>query len=183
MYVDADGSDLLSSREVSATYQTKPLIGNIALTYAFGFCQSPYFNDGTIHYKAHLSDLNIRNLYVTPGTIIGQPRFTLSYFNAQPDAYWSAMGAGALVTRPDGGWTENKGKAWWIRYADGRRPKVSGNPPQFGRIRFLSIGNQAVVYILSQESVSLPSYLRLGKFMSKARVDVEEMGFHKCEMA
>ena len=39
-------STFFSSREVSATYQTEPLIGNIALAYAFGFCQAPSFNGG-----------------------------------------------------------------------------------------------------------------------------------------
>ena len=169
-----------SSREVSATYQTEPLIGNIALAYAMGFCQSPYFNDGTIHYREHLSALNERCLYLTPGSIVGQPRFTLGYFNAQPDAYWYAMGAGALVTRPDGGWTENKGKAWWVRYPDGRRPKVGAESrPQFGRIRFLAIGNQAIFYILSEEAIVAPRYIRLGKFLSKARVDIEEIHFQE----
>ena len=83
-----------SSREVSNTYQTEPLIGNIALAYAFGFCQSPYFNDGTIYYKPHLGALNERGVYVTPATVMGKPRFTIGQFNAQPDSYWYAMGAG-----------------------------------------------------------------------------------------
>ena len=165
-----------SSREISATYHTEPLLGNIALAYAFGFCQSPYFNDGTIHYKAHLSNLNEQGLYVTPGTIVGQPRFTLAYFNAQPNSYWYAMGAGALVTRPDGGWTESKGKAWWTTYPDGRRPKVGAETrPQYGRIRFLSIGNRALSYVLSRQPINVPRYVRLGKFMSKARVEVSEV--------
>jgi len=171
-----------SSREISATYHTEPLLGNIALAYAFGFCRSPYFNDGTIHYKAHLSELNEQSLYVTPGTIVGQPRFSLAYFNAQPDSYWYAMGAGALVTRPDGGWTESKGKAWWMRYPDGRRPKVGAESrPQYGRIRFLSIGNRAVCYVLSRSPVVVPRYLRLGKFMSKARVEVSEVAYREEE--
>lgn len=80
-----------SSREVSAYYQTEPLIGNIALAYAFGFCQALYFNDGTIHYREHLAALNERGLYVTPATIVGEPRFSLDQFNAQADAYWYAF--------------------------------------------------------------------------------------------
>ena len=171
-----------SSREVSAIYQTEPLIGNIALAYAFGFCQSPYFNDGTIYYKTHLAALNNRELYVTPGTIIGQPRFNLGYFNAQPDAYWYAMGAGTLVTRPDDGWAEGAGKTWRILHVGGRRSKVSAESrPQFGRIRFLSIGNQVRSYILSRELLTIPRYIRLGKFMSKARVEVVEMSFEVIE--
>jgi len=167
-----------SSREVSATYQTEPLIGNIALAYALGFCQSPYFNDGTIHYKEHLGDLNKRDIYVTPGTIVGQPRFTLGYFNAQPDSYWYAMGAGALVTRPDDSWAEGAGKTWRILRADGTRSKIAAESrPQYGRIRFLAIGNRAVGYVLSRHPLAIPRYIRLGKFMSKARIEVTEMPY------
>ena len=173
-----------SSREVSATYQTEPLLGNIALAYALGFCQSPYFNDGTIHYRAHLAALNEQGLYVTPGTIVGQPRFTLGYFNAQPDAYWYAMGAGALVTRPDGAWAEGGGKTWRIVRQDGSRSKISAETrPQYGRIRFLAIGNRAVAYVFSREPRGIPCYVRLGKFMSKARVDVVEVSFREEERA
>ena len=165
-----------SSREVSATYQTEPLIGNIALAYAFGFCQAPYFNDGTIYYKAHLGALNGQGVYVTPATILGKPRFTIGQFNAQADSYWYAMGAGAIVTRPDGGWAVGAGKTWRIVHADGKRRKVAAESrPQYGRIRFLAIGNRAVSYVLSRESLTLPRYIRLGKFMSKARVGVAEM--------
>lgn len=169
-------STFFSSREVSATYQTEPLIGNIALAYAFRFCEAPYHNDGTIYYKQHLGELNKRGLYVTPATIMGEPRFTTGQFNAQPDAYWYAMGAGALVVRPDGGWAVGAGKTWRIVQGDGTRSKVSAqNRPQHGRIRFLAIGNQAVGYVISQDPLILPGYIRLGKFMSKARVTVEEV--------
>jgi len=165
-----------SSREVSATYQTEPLIGNIALAYAFGFCQAPYFNDGTIYYKPHLGALNERGVYLTPATVVGEPRFTITQFNAQPDAYWYAMGAGTIVTRPDDGWAMGAGKTWRIVRVDGSRSKVAAESrPQFGRIRFLAIGNRAVGFVLTREPSTLPHYVRLGKFMSKARVKVEEM--------
>lgn len=165
-----------SSREVSATYQTEPLIGNYALAYALGFCQSPYHNDGTIHYREHLGALNERGLYVTPGTIVGRPRFTIGQFNAQPDAYWYAMGAGTIVTRPDGGQAVGAGKTWRILRADGRRTKVAAETrPQFGRIRYLAIGNRAAFYVVSRELVAIPSYIRLGKFLSKARVEAREV--------
>jgi len=165
-----------SSREVSNTYYTEPCIGNIALAYALNFCQSPYFNDGTIHYKAHLKGLNERGIYVTPGTIIGQPRFSLGQFNAQPDAYWYAMANNTIVTRPDGTWAEKGGAAWYIKERWDEKGKKVGleNRPQHGRIRALSIGNQAACYIISQEPVDVPSYIRLGKFMSKARVEAVE---------
>lgn len=163
-----------SSREISNTYYTEPCIGNIALAYAFNLCQAPYFNDGTIYYKAHLSQLNERGIYVTPATIEGQPRFILRQFNAQPDAYWYAMANNTIVTRPDGAWTTKRGAAWYIQWRPGEKGKKVSleNRPQYGRIRALSIGNRATAYVLSQEPLTLPNYIRLGKFMSKARVEV-----------
>jgi CRISPR-associated protein Csc1 len=86
------------------------------------------------------------------------------------------MGAGTIVTRPDDGWAVGAGKTWRIVRADGQRSKVAAETrPQYGRIRFLAIGNRAVGYVFSQEPLIVPRYIRLGKFMSKARVMVQEM--------
>ncbi len=169
-------STFFSSREVSATYQTEPLIGNYALAYAFGFCQSPYFNDGTIHYAEHLEALNARGLYVTPATIVGEPRFTIGQFNAQADSYWYAFANNVIVTRPDGTWAEKRGAAWYLVRRTGEQgQKVNlENRPQHGRIRFLAIGNRALCHVISREPLTVPHYIRLGKFMSKARVTVAE---------
>lgn len=172
-----------SSREISNFYQTEPFIGNYALTYALQFCQSPYFNDGGIHYKADLGALNARGIYVTPGAIVGEPRFVIGWFNAQPDTYWYAMGNNALVTKPDGAWAEKRTAAWFIverEGASGRKVRVE-NRPQVGRIRMLGIGVRAVFYVISAEEVVLPSYIRLGKFMSKARVVTERRFISEAE--
>ncbi|MEA3397093.1 MAG: type I-D CRISPR-associated protein Cas5/Csc1, partial [Chloroflexota bacterium] len=133
-------------------------------------------------YKPHLGALNERGVYVTPATVMGKPRFTIGQFNAQPDSYWYAMGAGAIVTRPDGGWAVGAGKTWRIVRAGGKRSKIAAESrPQYGRIRFLAIGNRAVGYILSYEPLTIPHYVRLGKFMSKARVAVTEVKAEEVE--
>jgi len=165
-----------SSREVSNFYQTEPFIGNYALAYALQFCQSPYFNNGSIRYKADLGELNARGIYVTPGAIVGDPRFVVSRFNAQPDTYWYAMGNNALITKPDGTWAEKRTAAWFIverEGENGRKVRVE-NRPQVGRIRMLGIGTRATCHVISSEELRLLSYIRLGKFMSKARVIVEQ---------
>ncbi|GAB4156028.1 MAG: hypothetical protein Fur0021_23950 [Candidatus Promineifilaceae bacterium] len=161
-----------SSQEISNYFQTAPLIGNYALAYALGLCHTPYFNDGAIHYRRHLEPLNEQGIYVTPATLAESPRFTLAQFNAQPDAYWYAMANNTIVTRPDGAWTEKRGAAWYILEDSRDKGKKIGleNRPQHGRIRFLSIGNHADFYIISRQPYQPPSYIRLGKFMSKARV-------------
>lgn len=160
-----------SSQEISNYFQTAPLVGNYALAYALGLCQTPYFNDGSILYQAHLSALNEQGIYVTPATLTGPARFLLAQFNAQPDAYWYAMANNTIVTRPDGAWVEKQGSAWYVRTGNGEKKKVGlENRPQHGRIRFLAIGNEATFFIISQQPYQPPSYIRLGKFMSKARV-------------
>ena len=166
-----------SSREIGNYFQTEPLIGNYALAYALGFVASPYFNDGTIHYAEHLGQLNERGVYTTPATLIHPPRFSLAQFNAQPDSYWYAMANNTIVTRPDGTMTEKRGSKWYVKQNRADRGKAVGleNRPQHGRIRFLSIGNEAVFYILSAEACVVPRYIRLGKFMSKAKVVATEL--------
>jgi CRISPR-associated protein Csc1 len=160
-----------SSQEISNYYQTAPLIGNYALAYALGLCHTPYFNDGTIHYREHLADVNEQGIYVTPATLNHSPQFTLAQFNAQPDAYWYAMGGGVIITRPDDGYVAGAGKTWRISRGGSKLKKIGAeNRPQYGRIRFLSIGNEATFYIISRQPYQPPSYIRLGKFMSKERV-------------
>ncbi len=160
-----------SSQEISNYYQTAPLVGNYALAYALGLCHTPYFNDGSIYYREHLGYLNEQGIYVTPGTLNHAPQFTLAQFNAQPDAYWYAMGGGVIITRPDDGYVAGAGKTWRISRKGSQLKKIGAeNRPQHGRIRFLSIGNEANFYIISREPYQPPSYIRLGKFMSKARV-------------
>lgn len=165
-----------SSREISNTYYTEPYFGNIALAYALQLCQAPYFNDGSIYYKRDLTALNKAGIYVTPATI-DRPQFTLSQFNAQPDAYWYAMANNTIVTRPDGSWTEKRGTPWYIIPPEGGKGKKVGpeNRPQHGRIRALTVGNRATFFVISQQPLPLPRYIRLGKFMSKARLEITSL--------
>lgn len=167
-----------SSREISDLYQTEPVIGNYALAYAMGWCKSAYFNEGKIHYREHLTELNERGIYIMPGTLVAPPRFILRRFNAQTDAYWSAFGAGVIAARSDYGWSEKHGQHWYCIEPDGEKKRLNPtNRPQSGRIRLLAAGNRAVTYVISRESLTLPRYIRLGKFMSKARVESQHLGY------
>jgi CRISPR-associated protein Csc1 len=169
-----------SSREIGNFYQTEPVIGNYALCYALGLATASYFNAGTIHYAEHLAALNTAGVYVTPAAITGKPRFVIEMFNAQPDSYWFAMGNNALIVKPDG-WDVELGSASYLvnRTDRSQRRKVStSNRPQVGKIKMLGIGNQARFYVLAQDALpQLPRYLRLGKWMSKARLETAVVGF------
>ncbi len=163
-----------ASREISAFYQTEPLIGNYALAYALGLCAAPYHSDATVRYKRDLLPLNEEGIYVTPGTLLEEPRFVLSQFNAQSDTHWYAFANNAIVTRPDDRLAVREGANWYIvDPVGGTRQKVTAsNFPQHGRIKMLALGNRAVCYVIAREPLkrALPRYIRLGKWMSKAAV-------------
>ncbi len=146
-----------SSRELNNFYQTEPMIGNYALAYAFGFARAPYSNRGEIHYYRDLTELNRRKLYVTPAKVIGQPKFSVAQFNATSDTYWSRVEQNAIATDIK---AKNK-KARPLNY------------PQIGWIKMLGIGTQARCFIVADSETFVSSYIRLGKFMSKAHVQIE----------
>jgi CRISPR-associated protein Csc1 len=148
-----------ASREVGTLYESEPLIGNYALTYALGFCSAPYDWSGPPRYKQDLAPLNTRGIYVTPATFLpGKLRYAFSQFNAQSDSYYFRFDQNAIATE--------KGKK-----------ARAANFPQAGKLRMLGMESQARFFLLSEQENPpfLPSYIRLGKFMSKARVEWQEL--------
>jgi len=148
-----------ASREVGVLYESEPLIGNYALTYAMAFCAAPYNWSGPPRYKQDLGPLNEQGIYVTPATFKhGKLRYVFSQFNAQTDSYYFRFDQNAISTDP------------------GRKAKAM-NFPQNGKIRMLGLGSEATFYVLSAQDLSarLPGYIRLGKFNSKARLDWEQL--------
>ncbi|MBE3560979.1 MAG: type I-D CRISPR-associated protein Cas5/Csc1 [Ktedonobacteraceae bacterium] len=148
-----------ASREVGTLYESEPLIGNYALTYALALCASPYNWSGPPRYKEDLSPLNARGIYVTPATFLaGRLRFVFSQFNAQSDSYYFRFDPNAIATE-----RQKKARAT--------------NFPQSGKIRMLGLESQARFYLLSlsEEPERLPTYIRLGKFNSKARVEWQRL--------
>ena len=146
-----------ASREVNNFFQTEAVIGNYALAYALGLCRAGYHNDAEITYAYDLEKLNEAGIYVTPGTLTEKPRFTVARFNALSDSYWYQMEQNAISV--------NRKRIFNQRLR--ARPT---NFPQIGRLKLLSIGNKGVFYVTSRNEFRVPRYIRLGKFMSKAKI-------------
>jgi len=150
-----------ASREVGILFQTEPVVGN----YALGLCSAPYgFRrgdpwDGSVRYREDLAPLNGRGIYVTPATFDPSTlRFSVGQFNAQSDAYYSRFGQNSIVVQRD----------------LARDPAT--NIPQSGRLRLLGLGSRATFHLLAKDDVPrFPSYVRLGKFNSKARLSWSEV--------
>ncbi|MGI8588301.1 MAG: type I-D CRISPR-associated protein Cas5/Csc1 [Chloroflexia bacterium] len=148
-----------ASREIGSLFESEPLIGNYALTYALNLCSAPYRlvkGDDGPSYARDLAPLNARGLYVTPAGF-SSLRLALSTFNGQPDSYYYRFAQNSIMTTRD-------------------KPRAM-NFPQTGRIRMLGLDSRARFYLLDRDGriaadqdALPPVYIRLGKFMSKARV-------------
>src|SRR6184192_3690499 len=148
-----------ASREVGTLYESEPLIGNYALTYALGLCAAPYDWSGPPRYKQDLSPLNEQGIYVTPATFQhGKLRYVFSQFNAQTDSYYFRFDQNAIGTEP------------------GKKARAA-NFPQSGKIRMLGQGSRASLFLINLQGsdLRLPDYIRLGKFNSKARLEWEKL--------
>ena len=155
-----------ASREVNNFFQTEPVIGNYALAYALELCCANYHNEGEITYAKDLERLNEVGIYVTPGTLAKEARFTVVQFNALSDSYWFQMEQNAISVNRQ-------------RIFDSKKKARATNFPQIGKIKMLSIGNKGVFYITSRDEYQVPRYIRLGKFMSKARISAYKQHYRE----
>jgi len=139
-----------ATREVARLYLTEPYLHNYALTYALGLASSEYHD--TVHaprYAEQLQAVNELGVYVTPG-------------------------------KPE----KVSFSAHTFKFADVRyhvqMEQSSVNIPTFGRARELGPESVFRAYVLSQHPIRdvysrlgrpVPSWVRLGKWMSKAAVE------------
>jgi CRISPR-associated protein Csc1 len=155
-----------ASRELSDTYYTEGVIGNYALAYALGWARSPYRLDsreaGQPRYIEDLTPLN-GQCYVLPAwSKQGSPTFRFERFNALSDAYWYAMTNNRVATARED----------IARVRQGEKPSTfrPSNYPQTGRLRMIERGNCFQTLVFGDRE--LPEYIRVGKFMSKVRLEI-----------
>ena len=171
-----------ASRELSDTYYTEGAIGNYALAYALGWARSPYRlagkDTGRPKYIEDLTPLT-NQCYILPAWPIGgTASFRFERFNGLSDSYWYAMTNNRVATSREDLPLKRTGKK-----PNTFRPS---NFPQTGRLRVIERGNRFQTIVFGDRS--LPEYIRVGKFMSKVRVDVIQSlpithlptGTHQC---
>ena len=136
-----------ATREVGRLYETGRYLHNYALTYALELVQAPYRQVSAVpRYAEDLTLLNASHLYVTPALPI-EVAFAVNTFKYADNRYRVKMEPG------------------------------SRNTPSFGRAKELAVGSQFKFAIFSDASApapNIPRWLRLGKWMSKAYVEVVE---------
>ncbi len=155
-----------ASRELSDTYYTEGTIGNYALAYALGWARSPYRLLGQATGRpTYIEDLTplVGQHYILPAwPVETSASFRFERFNALSDSYWYAMTNNRVaIARED---------LPLIR--TGKKPNTfrPSNFPQIGRLRMIERGNRFKTVVFGDGE--LPEYIRVGKFMSKVRVEI-----------
>lgn len=135
-----------ASREMGRLYETERYLHNYGLTYALGLVRSPYANLAQVPHYAE--DLNFLNEQGVYVTPAHPLHYTFAFhtFKMANVSYYSFM------------------------------PQISSNQVVFGRAKELAPESCFEFFVLSEREVHLPRWIRLGKWMAKARVDIVASG-------
>ncbi len=131
-----------ATREIGRLYETGRYLHNYGLTYALGLATSTYFNRDGL--PRYAEELSVLN---------DQQRYVTP---ARPLSVTFELNT--------------------FKYADNRyRVKMelgSRNTPSFGRAKELAVGSEFEFTVFSAKTWQPPKWIRLGKWMSKAAVEV-----------
>lgn len=139
-----------ATRELGTLYETGQYLHNYALSYALfndSHLQVPYFCDSyQPGYAEDLARLNAAQIYVTPALPLHVDLLLVTWKIGQVSYY--------------------------------RRSEQFGGrnyPANIGRAKELAPGSVFVCYVISATALRLPRWIRLGKWHSKAEVQVEAL--------
>lgn len=132
-----------ASREMGRLYETERYLHNYGLTYALGLVKSPYTNLAQV--PRYREDLGRLNEEGIYITPAHPLRHTFSFhtFKMANVNYYAFT------------------------------PQISSNQVVFGRAKELAPESVFEFFVLSEREISLPRWIRLGKWMAKARVDIK----------
>ncbi|HEY9824276.1 MAG TPA: type I-D CRISPR-associated protein Cas5/Csc1 [Stenomitos sp.] len=134
-----------ATRELGRLYATERYLHNYALTYALGLARSGYHD--TEHIPHYQEEIEPLN---------------------QREIY-------VTPARPvDSSYITHTYK-WANLNSHVEMEQISKNIPTYGRIREIAPESIFEAYIITTESLNLPIWIRLGKWMSKAEVRTEEI--------
>ena len=135
-----------ASREMGRLYETEKYLHNYGLTYALGLAKAPYTNLTQV--PRYPEDLNKVN---EQGVYVTP---------AHPLHYSFAFSTFKMAN---------------VNYYN-FTPQISSNQVVFGRAKELAPESTFEFFVLSEHEVTLPRWIRLGKWMAKARVEVKAGG-------
>ena len=144
-----------ATREMGRLYETEKVIHNWALTYALGLIRKPYRSFNSVPtYQDDLQPINEVGVYVTPAKPIRYD-YVISTFKLADNRH-----------RPFSTVSNTRKKELGITVT---------NKPSFGRAKELAPESEFQFYIVGELPNQLPKWIRLGLWMSKARIEIEDV--------
>lgn len=151
-----------ATREIGRLYETEPVIHNYALCYALGLIDSEVYSTRVAEEHSY------------------------RYFCAEQvpkyEEHLTPLNTQGIYITPARSLSHSAMLNTW-KYANNNyhveMEKTQKNIPSFGRAKEIAPESKFEFFLVSQKSLTLPRWIRLGKWMSKAAVEVTELSQSK----
>jgi CRISPR-associated protein Csc1 len=155
-----------ATREIGRLYETEPIVHNYALCYAFGLVDSDRYSTTVSEEQSYR--------YFCPEQV---PKY---------EEHLTPLNQQSIYVTPARAVNHATVLNTW-KYANNHyhveMEKTQKNIPSFGRAKEVAPESQFECFIISEKSLTLPKWIRLGKWASKAAVTVEELENSKLHQA
>ncbi|MCG5060714.1 MAG: type I-D CRISPR-associated protein Cas5/Csc1 [Limnoraphis sp. WC205] len=156
--IELHDSLYFATREIGRLYETEPIIHNYALCYALGLIDS----------ETHATTVSEEHSY----------RYFCAEQVPQYEAHLAPLNQQGIYVTPARAVSHAAVLNTW-KYANNNyhveMEKTQKNIPSFGRTKEISPESIFEFFILSEKSLKLPKWIRLGKWASKAELRIQEL--------
>lgn len=147
-----------ATREIGRLYETEPVIHNYALCYALGLVDSEIYSTNVPEEHSYR--------YFCPEQV---PKY---------EEHLTPLNQQGIYVTPAHSINHAAILNTW-KYANNNyhveMEKTQKNIPSFGRAKEIAPESKFEFFVISQKQLNLPNWIRLGKWMSKAKVKTEEI--------
>jgi len=147
-----------ATREIGRLYETEPVLHNYALSYVLGLVDNPQFN--TVVAEEH------SYRYFCPEQV---PKY---------EEHLTPLNRQSIYVTPGKALNHATILNTW-KYADNRyhveMKQTEKNIPSFGRTKEIATESQFEFFVISEKTLTLPRWVRIGKWASKAELRVKTL--------
>lgn len=155
--IELHDSLYFATREIGRLYETEPVIHNYALCYALGLVDSEIYSTTVAEEHSYR--------YLCPEQI---PKY---------EQHLTALNQQGIYVTPARSISHSSTLNTW-KYANNNyhveMEKTQKNIPSFGRTKEIAPESKFEFFIISEKPLKLAKWIRLGKWMSKAAVEIVE---------
>ncbi|MEH2007793.1 type I-D CRISPR-associated protein Cas5/Csc1 [Nostoc sp.] len=160
--IELHDSLYFATREIGRLYETEAIIHNYALCYALGLVDSQIYSTTVAEEHSYR--------YFCPEQV---PKY---------EEHLTPLNQQEIYVTPARSLTHSSILNTW-KYANNNyhveMEKTQKNIPSFGRAKEIAAESKFEFFVISQKELKLSKWIRLGKWMSKAEVTVEQLPKYK----